>query len=321
MSVRAGIALASWPMYDGPQPLWDVIDRAEALGIDSLWFIDRVVGRSPAVPEPVVLMAAVAARTQRIKFGPSVFALGVRHPVLLAKELATLDVISGGRVLPAVGLGADDPVEAEAMGITARERARRTDEAIEVMRLLWTEETVTYEGRYYRLHGASVWPRPVQKPCPPVWIGGKSEAALRRVARLGDGWLASRVSPREVEASVAAIWRYLDETGREIEEDHIGVIVPVYLAADEGRALEVAGPRLLRARPDTPPLEEYTALGPPQRCLALLRRFREAGASKFVLLMVCPPEEALAQLELLAREVIHPLEAERATPCPDAPGG
>lgn len=306
MSVRAGIAYAVWPLGEGPGLLWQVIDRAEELGIDSLWFIDRVVGQAP-IPEPVVMMAAVAARTRRIKFGPSVLALGLRHPVLLARELATLDVVSGGRLLPAVGLGRDDQYEAVAMGVDPREKARRTDEGIEIMRLLWTQERVTYYGRHYRLEGVSIWPRPVQQPSPPVWIGGASDAALRRVARLGDGWLASRISPGEVAEALPRLWRYLDEAERDFERDHVGVIVPVYLHPDRDEALAVAARRLTVTRPDLA-LEEYTAFGPPEDCLRLLRRYVEAGATKFVLLLVCPPEEALAQLELAAQEVIAPLE-------------
>ncbi len=306
MSVRAGIAYAVWPLGEGAGLLWQAIDRAEELGVDSLWFIDRLVGPAP-IPEPVVMMAAVAARTRRIKFGPSVLALGLRHPLLLARELATLDVISGGRLLPAVGLGRDDPREARAMGLDPRQKARRTDEAIEIMRLLWTQERVTYRGRFYQLEEVGIWPRPVQHPCPPIWVGGTSDAALRRVARLGDGWLASRIAPGEVAAALPRLWRYLEEAERDFERDHIGVIVPVYLHPDRERALAVAGARLAVARPDLP-LSEYAAFGPPQDCLALLRRYVEAGATKFVLLLVCPPEEAIAQLELAAGEVIAPLE-------------
>ncbi|MCS7276294.1 MAG: LLM class flavin-dependent oxidoreductase [Dehalococcoidia bacterium] len=306
MSVRAGIAYAVWPLGEGAGLLWQVVDRAEELGVDSLWFIDRLVGPAP-IPEPVVMMAAVAARTRRIKFGPSVLALGLRNPVLLARELATLDVLSGGRLLPAVGLGRDDPREAAALGVDPRQKARRTDEAIEVMRLLWTHERVTYHGRHYRLEEVGIWPRPLQQPCPPIWVGGTSDAALRRVARLGDGWLASRITPAEVAAALPRLWQYLEEAERDFERDHVGVIVPVYLHPDRERALAMAGDRLAALRADVP-LTEYAAFGPPEDCLALLRRYVEAGATKFVLLLACPPQEALFQLELAAAEVIAPLE-------------
>src|SRR3990172_5100603 len=179
MSIRAGVGFAAWACEEaGAEGLWQFVDGAEALGIDSLWVIDRIVAKGVFL-EPMTVMAAVAARTRRLKFGPSVLALALRNPVLLAKEIATVDFLSGGRILPAVGLGLDDPVEAEALGVGPGERARRTDEAIEVMRRLWTEDEVTYEGRYYRLHGVTVQPKPVQKPCPSIWIGGTSEAALR----------------------------------------------------------------------------------------------------------------------------------------------
>src|SRR5205085_4271907 len=132
----------------------------------------------------------VAAYSSTLKFGPSVLAVPLRNPVLLAKELATLDYLSHGRLLPAVGLGSD-LAEYAALGVPPEDRGARADEAIEVMRLLWREERVTYDGRFYSLHDVSIVPRPVQKPCPPIWIGGRTKAAQRRVGRVGDGWLVS----------------------------------------------------------------------------------------------------------------------------------
>lgn len=308
MSVRAGVGFAAWPFGEAnPQALWRFVDQAEALGIDSLWVIDRIVARGVFL-EPMTVMAAVAARTRRLKFGPSVLALSLRNPVLLAKEIATVDFLSGGRILPVVGLGLDDPVEAEACGIRPKERAGRTDEAIEVMRRLWTEDDVTHEGRYYRLHGVTVQPKPAQKPCPPIWIGGTSDAALRRVARLGDGWLASTITPAEVAQGLRKLAHYLKETGRQIEEDHIGVIIPCCIAPSEVEAQELAADLLIRRRSDVR-LEEYTALGPLDICVALVRRYLEAGASKFVLRLACPPDRVMAQLELLGRELIPRVES------------
>lgn len=308
MSIRAGVGFAAWPFGEaGPEALWRFVERTEELGIDSLWVIDRIVAKDLFL-EPLTLMAAVAARTQRLKFGPSVLALALRNPVLLAKEIATVDFLSGGRLLPTVGLGLDDPVEAEACGIEPRERARRTDEAIEVMRRLWTEDEVTYEGRYYRLHGVTVQPKPVQRPCPSIWIGGTSEAALRRVARLGDGWLASAIAPAEVAQGVRKLRQYLAETGRKVEEDHIGVIVPVCIAPSEAEAQELAAASFIRRRSDLP-LTEYAAFGPAEHCLAMVRRYIEAGASKFVLRLACPPSQVMPQLERLGREVIPQVES------------
>lgn len=308
MSVKAGVGFAAWPFGEAePQALWRFVDRAEALGVDSLWVIDRIVTKGLFL-EPLTVMAAIAARTQRLKFGPSVLALALRNPVLLAKEIATVDFLSGGRILPAVGLGLDDPVEAEACGIQPRERARRTDEAIALMRRLWTEDEVTHEGRYYRLNGVTVQPKPVQQPCPPIWIGGSSDAALRRVARLGDGWLASTITPAEVAQSLRRLRQYLEETGRQIEEDHIGVIIACCLAPSEVEAQELGAPFLIRRRSDVS-VEEYAAFGPPARCVALVRRYIEAGASKFILRLACPPQQVMAQLEWLSREVIPQVES------------
>ena len=141
-------------------------------------------------------MAALSGRKGMMKFGTNALIMSVRHPVLMAKELATLDFLSEGRLLLVAGLGGEDPLEYEACGVTKPERARRTDEALEAMRLLWTQDKATFQGRYFRFTDVSVTPKPVQQPGPPVWIGGRSDAAMRRTGRLGDGWLPSAITPR-----------------------------------------------------------------------------------------------------------------------------
>jgi alkanesulfonate monooxygenase SsuD/methylene tetrahydromethanopterin reductase-like flavin-dependent oxidoreductase (luciferase family) len=153
----------------------------------------------------------------------------------------------------------------------------------------------------------TIRPRPAQSP-PPIWFGGRSEAALRRVGRLGDGWLASAVTPDEVRVAVPAIQRHAEAAGRELEPDHFGVILPYCITDDPEGTIARYAPGLLRLRADLP-LADYAAIGPAHTCAALLRRFVEAGASKFVLRAVCPPEETLTQLERLANEVVAPVEA------------
>src|SRR5262249_61928073 len=145
-------------------------------------------------------LAAIAARTTRVKFGPSVIVLPYRTPVVAAKEMATIDWLSRGRLFPAVGVGVELPREFEASGVAFRERGRRTDEAIRVIRMLWTQDEVTFQGRFYKLDRISVFPKPWQTP-PPIWIGGKSEAAMRRTAPLGARWIPSFIPPAEIRLS------------------------------------------------------------------------------------------------------------------------
>ena len=146
-------------------------------------------------------LAAIAARTEKLKFGPSVLVLPYRTPVVAAKEMATIDWLSRGRLFPAVGVGVELPREFDASGVPFKERGRRTDEAIRVMRLLWTQDEVSYQGEFFKLDRVTIFPKPWQNP-PPIWIGGKSEAAQKRTARLGDGWIPSFITPEEFRVGV-----------------------------------------------------------------------------------------------------------------------
>src|SRR4051812_50157393 len=178
ISYRVGIIPGPWPDDGGQDFLWRLIDICETTEIDSIWFSERLSLPIP-VPEPITTMAAVAARTTRLKFGPSVLTLPFRSPVVLAREIAMIDVLSNGRMLPAIGTGAEDERAFRATGVPVRERARRADEAIAIMRACWTGEPVTFDGKFWQLEDITVRPAPKQNPMP-LWIGGHSEAAAPR---------------------------------------------------------------------------------------------------------------------------------------------
>ncbi len=297
--------MSGWPFgNEGPDALWEWVDTAEQSGIDSVWLTDRVVSDRLNV-EPVVALSFIAARTSRMLIGTSVLALPLRQPTILAKEIATLDFLSGGRVLPAIGLGTEDQREYEAAGVERADRAARTDEMVEVMRLLWSGEPVTYRGRFYSLTDVVVQPRPVRPELPPIWVGGRSQAALRRVARLGDGWLASQVTPEEVAAGKATINELAQENGRAIDDDHHGVILTVCFADSRAEAERLAEPYLIpgRGRTDVRP-ERLDGLGSVADVTALLDEFVGAGATKFVLRAACPPEMMGEHLRVLVDEVL-----------------
>jgi probable F420-dependent oxidoreductase len=308
MSIRVGIQFGGWPLGEvSGRRFFDFVDRVEQLGFDSLWFADRVISTSPTLGSFSAL-GAVAARTSRMKFGNSVLVLPTRHPVEVAKEIATIDLLSGGRMLPAFGLGTDDEREYEAAGISKAERADRTDEAVGLLRRLWTEDHVNHTGRYYRLTDVSVTPKPVQ-PCPPIWFGGRSLPAYRRAGRLGDGWMASSITPEEVSGGIASIKVAALEADRELEPDHYGVILNVRVA-DNREAAEQNLPAVTRPRAGLA-LTEYSALGTPNDCIRMVRRYIDAGASKFVMRPLCGADELDEQLEILAREVVPDIEAIR----------
>ncbi|MDP8923279.1 MAG: LLM class flavin-dependent oxidoreductase [Chloroflexota bacterium] len=303
ISYRIGVMPGPWPDRGGVREfLWSLIDLCERSGIDSLWFSERLSSPTP-MPEPIVTMAAIAARAERLKFGPSVLTLPFRTPVVLAREIAMLDALSGGRMLPAIGIGAEDERSFRAAGVPIRERARRTDEAIEIMRACWTGEPVSYDGRFWQLDGVQVLPRPVQQPMP-IWIGGNSDAAARRAGRLGDGWIPSFITPARLREGVRVTLEQAAEVGREVPLDHFGAVVYYCLDADPSAARALAAPFIPPGRADAPTLERCTAFGPPALVRERLEEYVAAGGSKFVLRPMCPPDRMLDQLAWLARDVV-----------------
>jgi probable F420-dependent oxidoreductase len=306
MKVRIGIALGQWPRTEiESEAIFDLVDACEALEVDSLWLSDRLVSSALSF-EPITFLSYIAGRLKKMKLGTSTLVLPTRNPIVLAKELATLDFLSRGRLFPAFGLGGDESRDLQVIGVNRKERAARADEMIVLMRRLWTEENVTFEGKFYSVQNTTITPWPWQKNGLPIWIGGRSQAAMRRTGRLGDGWLVSSVSPAEAEAGIKSIRAYAAEAGRQVPEDHYGVLIPFYFAASEEKAFEIAG-QSVRPRSDIP-VGEFTAFGDPDRVRAQVQAYIAAGATKFVLRPCGPFEGWRGQIETLAREVIQPLQ-------------
>ncbi len=200
--------------------LWRDAAEAERLGWDEIWLGDSITILERARGDCLTLMAALAMATRTVKIGTVPLMMSLRHPVPLAHALATVDVISNGRLR--IG-GAPGPVapymsrQFEACGVPAGEKAGRLSETIEICRRLWTEDKVTYEGRYFRLEDEGILPRPVQKPAIPIWLatsGRGAEPALRRVARLGDGWVSTGPTPEVFAETRGAIAGYARAYGR-----------------------------------------------------------------------------------------------------------
>ncbi|MGH7396601.1 MAG: LLM class flavin-dependent oxidoreductase [Candidatus Rokuibacteriota bacterium] len=299
---RIGIMPGPWPAgREGASFLWTLCDVLERSDVDSIWLSDRLSSSAP-VPEVMTTLAAIAARTTRLKFGPSVVVLPYRTPVVAAKEMATVDWLSRGRLFPAVGVGVELPREFDASGVSFAERGRRTDEAIRVLRLLWTQDEVTWEGQFYKLDRISIFPKPWQTP-PPIWIGGKSEAAMRRTARLGDGWIPSFITPEELRGGVQRVQDLAAAAGRQVLEDHFGTLINYAIADTEDAALAMARPHIPRGRVDEATMRQCTAFGPVGRLLEKVEEYVKAGASKFILRPLCPPPLMLDQISRMAEDV------------------
>jgi probable F420-dependent oxidoreductase len=294
--VRVGLGIAAFP-FDAPQDLFAFAERCERLGVDSLWQTDRLHG-GEAQLEALATMAALAGATSRIKFGMNAVVASLRDPLLLAKQCATIDFLSRGRLLPVFGVGVEaDPVW-EATGRDPAGRGRRADEALEIAQRLWRGEEVHFAGRFFQYAGARIAPLPVQQPLP-CWIGGSSPAAIRRTARLGTGWLAGLAAPEEVARVVGAIRAELERTGRTIDPDHYGATLPCRIGEPDAQLAN----RFARAG-------AQIAAGPAAAIVARAREYLAAGASKLVLIPLARgTADLMAAVEQLAGEVIPALEA------------
>lgn len=282
-----------------PRRIQTFVQRAEALGFHSAWVVEHTFGAMPALA-PIELLTYAAAMTERLQLGAAVLLTALRTPVQTAKSLATLDQLSGGRLIVGVGLGGNPKVY-PAFGLTAERRAARFAEGLRVMKRLWTEPQVTLDGEFYQLENASVQPRPLQTPHPPLWFGGHHELALRRAVELGDGFIgAGSASTATFAEQMKVLRSILAERGRDPASFPIGK--RVYLAIDRDRAR--AGKRLAEwfgAFYGRPALaEEVSVWGDVDTCVEGLRAVAAAGSG---FLMLNPVFDEAEQLERIAADL------------------
>lgn len=300
MKVRIGYGLGVRTSLND-QSFLDVVDTLEALRFDSLWLSERIGGNAP---DPLVAMSMAAARTTHLKIGMSVMVLPGRNPVILAKELATLDRMSNGRLLPAFGLGVADPHEQQAFGVERSQRAKMFNEALAVLRSCWTDNEVTFHGDFFHYDNLRVRPQPLQSP-PEVWLGGIAESELKRVGRLADGWLPSFVTPADALAGWHTVTQIASDHEREIDPEHFGVLIP-YVIGD------APAPLLDSLRTRRPDLDDVSVLVPNswEKLSHTIEQFVEVGASKFVVVPLSEPHSVTEWNEHLAHaaESLMPLQ-------------
>jgi len=279
--------------------------RAEELGFAGLWSLDSVPGSATSrVPllEGLHVLTTAAAVTGAIGIGIAVIVLPARNPALLARELATVDRLSGGRLTVGVGVGRKESTAA-GLGLPTGHRARRLEEGVEVLRALWAEGQAAYDGEFYRFAGVTLEPKPLQRPGPPLWFGAGSPSALRRAARIADGWLGAGSSPSAAfPEQRGSLVEALRAAGRDPDAFPIGKRVYIAVEDTEQRARDRLTP-ILDGMYDAPGLTERVAVcGPPDACAEQLRSLVAAGARE---LLLHPMYGYLEQLEALA--VVAPL--------------
>ena len=292
-----------------PEVLRDVAQAAEGLGFDSVWAGDHLVlpmrqrerypfnptGQFPVSPErpwlePFTLLGYLAGQTSRVRLGTSVCILPYRHPIEHAKMAADLDFLSGGRFIFGAGAGwwAE---EFEALGVPFAERGARSDEQLEAIARLWTEAAPSFAGRFYQFQEVALEPKPVQRPRPPIWVGGNALAAARRAGRFADCWHPAiyGVGPEQAAAGLEAAREAARRARRDAAAVQLVMWAPIALgdsAGDDGAAWE-----------------RGTAAGTPGQVAAALGAYVKVGASGFVLVLGGSPDRRLADMERLMREV------------------
>ncbi|MBI4241801.1 MAG: LLM class flavin-dependent oxidoreductase [Candidatus Rokubacteria bacterium] len=288
-----------------PEEQLALAQRVEALGFDSLWTGDHVSFHNPLY-ESLTLLAAYTGVTRRIKLGTAVYLLALRHPTAVAKITSTLDVLSQGRLIFGVGVGGENPKEFEACGIPHSERGTRVNEGIEVLRALWTQTPASFSGRFVKFDAVSIDPKPVQPGGPPIWIGGRSDAALRRAARLGSGWVSYVVTPDRYRQSLEKIRAAAESAGRDLTGFESAHLVFITVGKDRDKARATWVQRLSkRYNQDFGPLaDKYGFIGTPSDCVEQIERFVEAGCRYLLLNPICDPADEREQLEVMAAEIL-----------------
>jgi len=279
-------------------------EKAEEQGFDFISVNDHVVFRTGLL-DPLTSLAVATTATSKIKLGTSILNMVVRNPVVTAKALSTLDVLSSGRLFAGVGPGSYKP-DYDACGIAFEERWARFTESLEVLKRLWSGSPANYNGRFYALENLVMEPKPIQRPHPPIWIGSwGSDRGLRRVARYGDGWMASayNITPESFSERWKKLLYYVEEMGKDPGSMGNAVVTMfMYLSENREKATQVARDTLapVLGRPPEE-LERLLPFGTPEQCIRRIRRLAEAGVRR---VHVWPVQDELEQMEVFGEQVM-----------------
>ncbi len=279
--------------------------RAEALGYDYLLTGEHIAFHGPTANN-MVSLAAAAGATERIKLLSGIVLAPLYPPALLAKQVAVLEVVSGGRFHLGIGVGGEYPKEFGAVGVPVEERGARTNEALEVIDKLLTEDDVHFEGRFTTLEGVTIAPHPVQKPRVPFWIAGRRDAAMKRAARYAEGWMPYMYTPEMLSDSMAKIETFTEEVGRPAGTVRGGMFIFTCVHKDRETALHLANQQLSRQynQDFSKLVGKYALAGSPEDCIARVQEYIDAGARTIAFAQGCPPDYVEENTRLIAETVI-----------------
>lgn len=281
------------------------VEAVDQAGFDSLWVGDHLSMPLPFF-DPLLLLAQAAVVSRRMTFGTGVYLLPLRHPGPVAKQAATLDHLTEGRFIFGLGIGGEFPKEYEVAGVPINERGARLGEGMQAMRALWSGEPGTFKGKHYQFEDVLMTPPPRQAGGPPLWIGGRSPAALRRAGRLADGYLSYVVTPQMYAEALATITEAADAAGRQV--NHFGTGHLLFARVDDSyeKALDVATESLSKryAMDFRRAAQRYAGLGNPQQVADAIMAFHAAGVRHISVDLVGPYERRMEQVERFAAEVM-----------------
>jgi probable F420-dependent oxidoreductase len=310
LSVGFQLVLAPRGYEGGSEPgsiaeLRKLVRLIDDIGFDSIWSGDHVAYAGPIL-DPLVQLAQVAALSDRLMVGTGVYLLPLRHPAPVAKQVGTLDTISGGRVIFGVGVGGEFPIEFQLCGVPVEERGARLSEGIRVLKALWSGQPVAFDGEFYGFPEVAIEPSPARAGGPPVWCGARADVALRRAGQLADGWISYVVTPERYRRSLETIAKAAHDAGRALDHFGTGHLLFMRLDKDRESALEFAA-NFLSARYAMDfrrAAERYCALGPAEDVAATIRAFHEAGMRHAVIHVLANEDDKYDHLEQFAAQVL-----------------
>ena len=289
----------------GSSGIAEFAQRVESLGYDVLGCGEHVMFHTP-VANTFISLSVAAGATQRLRLLSSIVLLPLYPAALAAKMGAALDVVSNGRYMFGVGIGGEFPKEFEACGVPVNQRGARTNEALDVITKLWTQENVSYQGRFTTLNEVTIAPAPTQKPHPPIWVAGRQDSAMKRAAQYANGWLPYMFTPEQLHASIETIRGYGEEFGRDMSAFTPGVFIftSVHSNGDTGRQMCIDMLSRQYNQDFTRLVPRYALAGSPADCRKRLQEYVDAGAEMVILAPGCAEDYADENIRLIAEEVV-----------------
>jgi alkanesulfonate monooxygenase SsuD/methylene tetrahydromethanopterin reductase-like flavin-dependent oxidoreductase (luciferase family) len=282
----------------------EYIDRAEKLNFHSLWVRDRLLHKDLPILDALSVMAYAIARTSKMKIGSSIVMFPLRNLSSFTKTIASLDFLSSGRIILGLGLG-NNPREYETAGIPMAKRVKRFNEGLEVMKELWSGETVNNESEFWKILEGKMMPPTVQKPHPPIWLGGSNDNVARRVVRSADGWIGGSFASAPVYGEIVnKIRGHASESGRDPKTIDLAKLIHIHSSPDAEKSKKFLAEKLTKDYGRPYDVEKFAAYGPAQDCVKTLKQYVAGGAQTLILIPASPDPD---QLDIYANEIVPAL--------------